>query len=132
MRSAFDVGDVVATTKALRQDGTFPDPNIATGQILVEPGTRGEVINVGLYLQEHIVYAVAFENGRVVGALERELEAASREPRGSASAGSVPGDAAPARDGRPQPGEVVHATSSAADSSAAVTSGTTDEEEGLS
>ncbi|MCK9902373.1 nitrogen fixation protein NifZ [Parafrankia sp. FMc2] len=127
MRSAFDVGDVVATTKALRQDGTFPDPDIATGQILVEPGTRGEVINVGLYLQEHVVYAVAFENGRVVGALERELEAAPRDPRGSASGGDVHD-----RDGEPRHGEAVHATSSAADSSAAVTSGTTDEEEGLS
>lgn len=119
MKSTFDVGDVVATTKALRQDGTFPDPNIATGQILVEPGTRGEVINVGLYLQEHIVYAVAFENGRVVGALERELEAAVRETSPSSRAA----DEATA---------TAHATSSAADSSAAVTSGTTDKEEGLS
>ncbi|MEX5710231.1 nitrogen fixation protein NifZ [Parafrankia sp. FMc6] len=116
MKSTFDVGDVVATTKALRQDGTFPDPNIATGQILVEPGTRGEVINVGLYLQEHIVYAVAFENGRVVGALERELEAAVRETSPSSRAAAA----------------TAHATSSAADSSAAVTSGTTDKEEGLS
>ncbi|ABW16206.1 nitrogen fixation protein NifZ [Frankia sp. Mgl5] len=116
MKSTFDVGDVVATTKALRQDGTFPDPNIATGQILVEPGTRGEVINVGLYLQEHIVYAVAFENGRVVGALERELEAAVRETSPSSRAADA----------------TAHATSSAADSSAAVTSGTTDKEEGLS
>ncbi|EFC83876.1 nitrogen fixation protein NifZ [Parafrankia sp. EUN1f] len=122
MRSAFDVGDVVATTKALRQDGTFPDPDIPTGQILVEEGTRGEVINVGLYLQEHIVYAVAFENGRVVGALERELEAAGREFR--------PGT--PGHADHTQDGETVHATSSAADSSVAVTSGTTDEEEGLS
>ncbi|WP_018501682.1 nitrogen fixation protein NifZ [Parafrankia discariae] len=117
MKSTFDVGDVVATTKALRQDGTFPDPNIATGQILVEPGTRGEVINVGLYLQEHIVYAVAFENGRVVGALERELEPAARATSASSRAAD---------------GGTAHATSSAADSSAAVTSGTTDEEEGLS
>ncbi|OHV19649.1 nitrogen fixation protein NifZ [Parafrankia soli] len=117
MKSTFDVGDVVATTKALRQDGTFPDPNIATGQILVEPGTRGEVINVGLYLQEHIVYAVAFENGRVVGALERELEAAVRETSPSSRAAAT---------------ATAHATSSAADSSAAVTSGTTDKEEGLS
>ncbi|SNQ50784.1 Protein NifZ [Frankia canadensis] len=71
--NTYDVGDVVATVKDLRNDGTYPDPAFAVGEVLVEAGTIGEVINVGLYLQEHIVYAVAFRNGRVVGALEREL-----------------------------------------------------------
>ncbi|MCM3925800.1 nitrogen fixation protein NifZ, partial [Frankia sp. AiPs1] len=73
--NTYDVGDVVMAAKALRNDGTYPDPAISIGEILVEAGTRGQVINVGLYLQEHIVYAIAFENGRIVGALERELEA---------------------------------------------------------
>jgi nitrogen fixation protein NifZ len=72
---AFDIGDLVLATKALRNDGTYPEPGIATGAVLVPAGTRGEVLNVGLYLQEHIVYAVAFGNGRVVGCLGRELEA---------------------------------------------------------
>ncbi|CAO5233885.1 nitrogen fixation protein NifZ [Frankia sp. AgKG'84/4] len=71
--NTYDVGDVVVTVKELRNDGTYPDPAVSVGDVLVEAGTRGEVINVGLYLQEHIVYAVAFRNGRVVGALEREL-----------------------------------------------------------
>ncbi|MCK9893237.1 nitrogen fixation protein NifZ [Frankia sp. AgB32] len=71
--NTYDVGDVVVTVKELRNDGTYPDPAVSVGEVLVEAGTRGEVINVGLYLQEHIVYAVAFRNGRVVGALEREL-----------------------------------------------------------
>lgn len=73
MRTTYDVGDLVIAAKALRNDGTYPDPSIAIGQVLVEEGTKGEVLNVGLYLQEHVVYAVAFENGRLVGALEREL-----------------------------------------------------------
>ncbi|CAO5193630.1 Protein NifZ [Frankia sp. AiPs1] len=69
----YDVGDVVCTVKDLRNDGTYPDPAVSIGDVIVEAGTIGEVINVGLYLQEHIVYAVAFRNGKVVGALEREL-----------------------------------------------------------
>ncbi len=71
--NAYDISDLVTSTKDLRQDGTYPDPEVAVGQVLVPAGTRGEVLNVGLYLQEHVVYAVAFENGRIVGCLEREL-----------------------------------------------------------
>ena len=77
MNPAFDLGDIVLAAKDLRNDGTYPEPGIATGMVLVPAGTLGEVLNVGLYLQEHIVYAVAFGNGRVVGCLERELEAAT-------------------------------------------------------
>ncbi len=76
MNPAFDVGDLVTATKALRNDGTYPEPGIAVGAVLVPAGAVGEVVNVGLYLQEHIVYAVAFGNGRLVGCLERELSAA--------------------------------------------------------
>lgn len=74
--NAFDIGDLVTATKALRNDGTYPEPGAAVGQVLVPAGTPGEVLNVGLYLQEHIVYAVVFSNGRVVGCLEREIEPA--------------------------------------------------------
>ncbi len=69
----FDVGDEVVATKALRNDGTYPDPAIPTGGVLVPAGTEGRVWNVGLYLQEHVIYAVQFTNGRVVGCLGREL-----------------------------------------------------------
>ena len=73
MTPAFDLGDMVTATKALRNDGTYPEPGCAVGAVLVPSGAQGEILNVGLYLQEHIVYAVAFGNGRVVGCLEREL-----------------------------------------------------------
>lgn len=73
MRNAYDIGDLVVTTKALRQDGTYPDPAIGIGEVLVLAGAPGEIVNVGVYLQEHIVYAVVFEDGRIVGCLEREL-----------------------------------------------------------
>ncbi len=73
----FDIGDEVVATKALRNDGTYPDPEIAIGDVLVSEGTEGRVWNVGMYLQEHVIYAVGFTNGRVVGCLGRELTLAS-------------------------------------------------------
>ncbi|ABD13825.1 nitrogen fixation protein NifZ [Frankia sp. CcI156] len=93
MNSTYDVGDIVVAVKALRNDGTYPDPAIAVGEVLVEAGTRGQVINVGLYLQEHIVYAVAFDHGRIVGALERELVSPEQWQQAAAVAA---GTAAPA------------------------------------
>lgn len=79
MINKFDIGDAVTAAKTLRNDGTYPEPGIETGAVLVPQDTLGEVLNVGLYLQEHIVYAVAFRNGRVVGCLERELLPATGE-----------------------------------------------------
>lgn len=80
MREAFSdapcrwsVGDRVRTTRPLRQDGSFPDPQVAVGQVLVAEGTAGQVVDIGVYLNEHLVYAVAFDSGRLVGCLEREL-----------------------------------------------------------
>lgn len=92
MHHAFDVGDLVVAVKDLRNDGTYPDPELGVGAVLVPDGTRGEVLNVGLYLQEHIVYAIAFANGRVVGCLERELAAATA---GAAAGPTSPEKGAP-------------------------------------
>jgi nitrogen fixation protein NifZ len=71
------VGEEVRAVRALRQDGTFPDPDVAVGQVLVPEGTLGQILDIGVYLQEHLVYAVMFGNGRVVGCLERELDSAT-------------------------------------------------------
>jgi nitrogen fixation protein NifZ len=73
----YAIGDRVWTTRPLRQDGTFPDPRVPVGQVLVDEGTSGQVVDIGVYLNEHLVYAVAFDNGRLVGCLERELEVSS-------------------------------------------------------
>jgi len=70
----YAIGDRVRATRPLRQDGTFPDPRVPVGQILVEEGTDGQVVDIGVYLNEHLIYAVAFDSGRLVGCLERELE----------------------------------------------------------
>jgi nitrogen fixation protein NifZ len=65
---------LVIAAKDLRQDGTYPDPGFAVGDVIVEQGTPGQVVDVGVYLNEHIVYAVAFAGLRLVGCLEREVE----------------------------------------------------------
>jgi nitrogen fixation protein NifZ len=69
----FVIDDQVVACTDLRSDGTYPDPSLPRGSVLVPAGTRGQVIDVGLYLQRSIVYAVQFENGRIVGSLAREL-----------------------------------------------------------
>jgi nitrogen fixation protein NifZ len=71
----YAIGDRVTATRALRQDGTFPDPRIPVGQVLVDEGTAGQVVDIGVYLDRHLVYAVAFDSGRLVGCLEPELDA---------------------------------------------------------
>ena len=77
----YEIGDLVVTTKDLRNDGTYPDLDIKVGDVLVEEGTRGVVVNVGIYLQQHVIYAVSFETGRVVGCLTRELTLPETKPR---------------------------------------------------
>lgn len=78
------VGEPVRAVRPLRQDGTFPDPSVAVGEVLVPAGTLGQIVDLGVYLQEHLVYAVLFGNGRLVGCLEREL---SRGDDGGTTAG---------------------------------------------
>ena len=78
--STLGVGVDVLAAGQLRQDGSFPDPSVAVGEVLVPAGTAGQIIDVGTYLGEHIVYAVMFETGRVVGCLARELRVAPERP----------------------------------------------------
>lgn len=67
------VGTEVTALCPLHQDGSFPDPQVRRGEVLVPAGTPGRIVDVGDYLQRHTVYAVAFANGRLVGCLESEL-----------------------------------------------------------
>ncbi len=73
MRPRFHIDQQVVAIKALRNDGTYPDPDLDKGEILVPKGLPGYVVDIGTFLQDHLVYAVFFENGRLVGCLEREL-----------------------------------------------------------
>ncbi len=80
MRLAFDTAEAVIATRVLRNDGTYP--GVAVGAVLVAAGTAGEVVDHGTYLQDRVVYAVCFENGRVVGCLEPELARQDDESAG--------------------------------------------------
>lgn len=73
MKPRFDIDQRVVTTKVICNDGTYPDPDLEKGAVLVPKGMAGYVVDIGTFLQDHIVYAVHFENGRLVGCLEREL-----------------------------------------------------------
>jgi hypothetical protein len=71
--SELGVGVMVRAAVPLRQDGSFPDPAVKIGEVLVPAGTEGQIVDIGTYLQEHTVYAVVFNTGRIVGCLGREL-----------------------------------------------------------
>jgi nitrogen fixation protein NifZ len=88
----YAAGDLVVAAKDLRQDGTYPDPSFAVGDVIVEEGTPGQVVDVGVYLNEHIVYAVAFAGLRLVGCLEREVSPLPIDPPDEPSGEPVGGD----------------------------------------
>lgn len=90
MRPRFDIDQRVVATRVIRNDGTFPGAE--KGEILVQKGERGYVAHTGTFLEEHVIYAVYFESGRLVGCLERELEALDDE--GGPAAASPEADAA--------------------------------------
>ena len=65
-------GQTISSLVDLMNDGSFPD--VAPEAVLVEKGTRGEVVNVGSVEENGMpVYLVEFTNGKVVGVLEDEI-----------------------------------------------------------
>lgn len=79
MRPRFDVGSRISATRAIRNDGTYPDPAFARGAVLAQERERGTVVDMGVFLQDRLVYAVMFDSGRLVGCLEHELEGEERD-----------------------------------------------------
>ncbi|MCX8075637.1 MAG: nitrogen fixation protein NifZ [Aquificaceae bacterium] len=74
MEKKFEVGNAVKTKKKIRNDGTFP--GVPWGDLLLDKGEEGVVMDVGLFLMEKVVYTVYFpKHGILVGCLEHELEA---------------------------------------------------------
>lgn len=72
MRPRFDYGQAVRVTKDLRNDGTYP--GVGVGKLLAPRGSVGHVRDVGVFLQEQIIYSVHFVAiGKVVGCRESEL-----------------------------------------------------------
>lgn len=76
MRPRFDQGDAVRVLRNVRNDGTYP--GMDTGALLVRRGSIGYVRDLGVFLQDQIIYSVHFiESGRFVGCREAELQPAA-------------------------------------------------------
>jgi nitrogen fixation protein NifZ len=72
----FAYGAEVRLRRNVRNDGTFP--GFDTGKLLVRRGSVGYVRDVGIFLQEQLVYSVHFlAADRLVGCREEELQAAA-------------------------------------------------------
>lgn len=72
MQARFAHGSEVRVVRNVRNDGTFPGLDI--GEILVTRGSVGYVQNIGVFLQQEIIYSVHFlQNQRLVGCRENEL-----------------------------------------------------------
>jgi nitrogen fixation protein NifZ len=71
----FDFGEAVRVTRNVRNDGTYPGMEV--GELLIRRGSVGNVIEVGTFLQDQVIYTVHFLNqGRMVGCRAEELIAA--------------------------------------------------------
>jgi GNAT superfamily N-acetyltransferase len=67
MHTRWTFGDPVRLTRNVRDDGTYPGAN--AGDLLVRCGSIGNVVDIGTFLFDQIIYSVHFLDGdRVVGA----------------------------------------------------------------
>ncbi|MBS4050876.1 MAG: nitrogen fixation protein NifZ [Methylomonas sp.] len=68
----FEYGEAVRITRNVRNDGTYPGKEV--GELLIRRGSVGNVIEVGTFLQDQVIYTVHFlEQGRMVGCRLEEL-----------------------------------------------------------
>ena len=68
----FDFGEAVRVTRNIRNDGTYPAMEV--GALLVRRGSVGNVVEVGTFLQDQVIFTVHFlELGRMVGCRLEEL-----------------------------------------------------------
>lgn len=71
-RPRFEIDDEVRVIRNLRNDGTYP--GLAVGDHLVRRGAVGVVRDIGVFLQDQVIYTVHFLNDdMVVGCREPEL-----------------------------------------------------------
>ena len=72
MHNKWDLGEAVRVTRNVRNDGTYPGEE--TGALLIRRGSVGNVVDVGTFLQDQIIYTVNFlDHNRVVGCRDEEL-----------------------------------------------------------
>ena len=75
MRPELDYGDEVRVLRNVRNDGTYPGLDV--GKLLVRRGSVGFVRDVGVFLQDQIIYTVQFlEIDKLVGCRQEELQPA--------------------------------------------------------
>ncbi|MDD4914092.1 MAG: nitrogen fixation protein NifZ [Methylococcales bacterium] len=68
----FDFGERVRVTRNVRNDGTYPGMEV--GELLIRRGSVGNVIEMGTFLQDQVIYTVHFlDQGRMVGCRAEEL-----------------------------------------------------------
>jgi nitrogen fixation protein NifZ len=68
----FDWGQQVIAHAHLYNDGSYPE--CGADALLVEQGTPGEVVQVGMHeVTETPVYLVEFPGQRVIGCLEQDI-----------------------------------------------------------
>ncbi len=71
----FEFGESVRVTRNVRNDGTYPGMEV--GALLIRRGSVGNVVEVGTFLQDQVIFTVHFLNhGRMVGCRLEELIAA--------------------------------------------------------
>ncbi len=68
----FEYGEAVRLTRNVRNDGTYPGMEI--GDFLVRRGSIGNIVAVGTFLQDQVIFTVHFlDQGRMVGCRLEEL-----------------------------------------------------------
>lgn len=68
----FEFGEAVRVTRNVRNDGTYPGKEV--GELLVRRGSVGNVVEMGTFLQDQVIYTVHFlDQGRMVGCRMEEL-----------------------------------------------------------
>jgi nitrogen fixation protein NifZ len=68
----FEFGEEVRVTRNVRNDGTYPGMEV--GELLIRRGSVGNVVEVGTFLQDQIIFTVHFlQLGRMVGCRLEEL-----------------------------------------------------------
>jgi nitrogen fixation protein NifZ len=68
----FEYGEAVRVTRNIRNDGTYP--GLEVGHLLIRRGSVGNVVEVGTFLQDQVIFTVHFLNhGRMVGCRLEEL-----------------------------------------------------------
>ncbi len=68
----FDFGESVRITRNVRNDGTYPGMDV--GDLLIRRGSVGNILNVGTFLQDQVIFTVHFLTvDRMVGCRLEEL-----------------------------------------------------------